>query len=120
MGQGGMMGHEGLMGRDMGKRHDKIMRRHMRSEKRGERLGRRHYRRQGRHGDRVRPISHLTVEDVRHHFQHRLERRGNKRLKIGAVKKIDDNSITADIVTLDDSLVRRLKVDRHSGRISRE
>lgn len=85
---------------------------------------RRHYRSRRhvgrRHGDRVRPINHLSIEDVRHHFEHRLERRGNKRLKVGEVKKINDNSITADIVTLDNSLVRKMTVDRHSGRVSRD
>ncbi len=71
------------------------------------------------HSRRVKPASHLTVDDVRHHFEHWLERRGNKRLKLGEVKQADDKTITADIVTIDDSLVRRYRVDRHGGRISR-
>ncbi len=86
----------------------------------GSHRDRRYGHRGGGFGDRVRPVSHLTIEDVRHHFQHRLARRGNKRLKLGAVKKINDDTITADIVTVDESLVRRFSVDRHSGRISRE
>lgn len=86
----------------------------------GAHRGRGYGHRGGGVGDRVRPVSHLTIEDVRHHFQHRLARRGNKRLKLGAVKMINDDTITADIVTVDESLVRRLSVDRHSGRISRE
>jgi hypothetical protein len=128
---GAMMRDQGMMGPD-GKFHPgrmmdrDMMRRHMGSEKRSEKRSkrRRHHRdrRYGgmHHGNKVRPISHLTIEDVRHHFEHRLQRRGNDRLKVGEVKKIDDDTITADIVTVDNSLVRRLRVDRHSGRISRE
>ena len=109
MKQGGMMGRNGMMDRR------KMMRRHMRSESRAER------RRDGRgFHHRVRPISHLTIEDVRHQFEHRVALRGNKRLKVGEVKQIDDNTITADIVTVDDSLVRRLRVDLHSGRVTLE
>jgi hypothetical protein len=43
-------------------------------------------------------------------------RLNNKRLKIGDLKS-DDGTITADIVTVDNSLVQRLKVDRHTGAI---
>ncbi len=68
-------------------------------------------------GRPIRPMTHLSVEDVRHALEHRLERRGNKRLKLGDVKTTDDDTIVADIVTLDDSLVRRLAVDRHTGRV---
>ncbi len=110
MKQGGDMMQRGMMD------HGKMMRRHMKSEKRAERRNRH---RRGFHG-RVRPISHLTIEDVRHHFEHRVARRGNKRLKVGEVKKVDEDTITADIVTVDDSLVRRLRVDLHSGRVSRK
>ncbi len=67
-------------------------------------------------GARVVPSKHLSVEDVRHFLEHRLARRGNKRLKVGEVKEEDD-AIIADIVTVDDSLVERLRVDRHTGRI---
>lgn len=119
---GGMMGSHMMDRNMMGKDSDRMIRRHMTSGKRSEMRSqrRRHHRGDRRFGHRVRPISHLTIEDVRHHFEHRLKRRGNDRLKIGAVKKLDDDTITADIVTVDDSLVRRLRVDRHSGRISRE
>ena len=67
-------------------------------------------------GARVVPSKHLSVEHVRHFLEHRLARRGNKRLKVGEVKEEDD-AIIADIVTVDDSLVERIKVDRHTGRI---
>ncbi len=69
------------------------------------------------HGMRVTPKQNLTTDDVRHFFEDRLARHGNERLKIGEVKQADDDSITADIVTTDNSLVRRFKVDRHTGRM---
>lgn len=70
-------------------------------------------------GKPITPMTHLSVEDVRHALEHRLEWHGNKRLKIGNVKIDDDDMIVVEIVTLDDSLVRRLKVDRHTGRVQR-
>jgi hypothetical protein len=70
-------------------------------------------------GSRVRPLMNLSVEDVRGYLSSRLERLNNKRLKIGELKS-DDGTITADIVTVDNSLVQRLKVDRHTGAIQYE
>lgn len=69
------------------------------------------------HGMRVVPQQDLTIDDVRHFFEDRLTRHGNKRLKIGEVKQADDDTITADIVTADNSLVRSFKIDRHTGRV---
>jgi hypothetical protein len=59
----------------------------------------------------------LTADGVRHFLEHRLEMHGNKRLKVGEVKEADDDTIIADITTVDDSLVQRLEVDRHTGRM---
>lgn len=70
-------------------------------------------------GGLVVPIKHLSIEDVRHFLEHRLARRGNKRLKVGEVKEQDEDAIIADIETVDDSLVERLKVNRHTGGIER-
>lgn len=70
-------------------------------------------------GGRVVPAKDLTTDDVRHFLEHRLEWRGNKRLKVGEVKEADDAAIVAEITTVDDSLVERLEVDRHSGKIRR-
>ena len=67
-------------------------------------------------GSRVTPMMNLSVEDVRDYLAVQLDRLNNKRLKIGDVKA-DDGHITADVVTLDNSLVQRLKVDRHTGAI---
>ena len=63
----------------------------------------------------VTPSQHLSVDDVRHFLEHRLERHGNDRLRIGDVKEADKDSIVAEIVTVDGSLVDRLNVDRHTG-----
>lgn len=67
----------------------------------------------------VTSVQHLSTDDVRDFFVHRLQRIGNDRLKLGQVTQTDEDTITAEIVTLDDSLVDRLKVDRHSGKIER-
>ena len=67
-------------------------------------------------GSRVTPMMNLSVEDVRVYLDVQLDRLNNKRLKIGDIKA-DDKTITADIVTVDNSLVQRLKVNRHTGAI---
>jgi hypothetical protein len=67
-------------------------------------------------GARVTPMMNLSAEDVRGYLTTQLERLNNKRLKIGDIKE-DDGAITADIVTVDNSLVQRLSVDRHTGAI---
>jgi hypothetical protein len=67
-------------------------------------------------GSRVTPMMNLSPDEVRTYLAAQLERLGNKRLKVGDIMP-DDGTITADIVTIDDSLVQRLKVDRHTGAI---
>ena len=67
-------------------------------------------------GSRVTPTMNLSVEDVRGYLAVQLDRLNNKRLKVGDIKS-EDGAITADIVTIDNSLVQRLKVDRHTGAI---
>jgi hypothetical protein len=87
MGQGGMMGHGGMMGD-------------------GGMMG------QGA----VAPLADdLSVDQVRHMMEHRVAMMQNPNLKIGEVVGVDDDTITADIVTQDDSLVRRFMIDRHTG-----
>jgi hypothetical protein len=73
----------------------------------------------GLFGSRVTPMMNLSVDDVRAYLSSRLERLNNKRLKIGDINT-GEETITADIVTVDNSLVQRLKVDRHSGAIAYE
>ncbi len=70
-------------------------------------------------GARVTPIMHLSVEDVRGYLDLQLERLNNKRLKVGDVKA-DGGAIIADIVTVDNSLVQRLKIDPRTGAIEYE
>ena len=57
----------------------------------------------------------LTTDDVKSRMERWLAWRGNPRLKVGEVKEKDADTITADIVTKDNSLVERFIVDRHTG-----
>ncbi len=57
----------------------------------------------------------LSVESVRHMLEHQLAWQGNPNLKLGNVEEKDEDTILAEIVTRDGSLVRRLQVDRHTG-----
>ena len=70
-------------------------------------------------GSRVTPIMNLSVEDVRSYLALQLERLNNKRLKIGNITA-DGGTISAEVVTVDNSLVQRLKVDRRTGTIQYE
>ena len=67
-------------------------------------------------GSRVTPMINLSVDDVQSYLAAQLDRLNNKRLKIGDIKT-DTGTVTAEIVTVDNSLVQRLKVDRHTGTI---
>ncbi len=57
----------------------------------------------------------LSIDDVKSRMERWLARRDNPRLKLGEVKENDADTITADIVTKDNSLVDRFIVDRHTG-----
>lgn len=70
-------------------------------------------------GSRVVPKMNLSVDDVRGYLTAQIDRLGNKRLKVGNVNA-DSAAITAEIVTVDDSLVQRMKVDRGTGNIQYE
>ena len=71
-------------------------------------------------GDEVRALDKpLTVEDVRVRMEQRLEWRGNDRLTVGEVKDLDDKTIIAEIVTVDDSLVEKIQIDKATGRPQR-
>jgi len=61
----------------------------------------------------------LSVADVKTLLEGRLIRRGNDRLKVGKVEQKDDNTIVAEIVTVDNSLVDRYEIDRKTGRRTR-
>jgi hypothetical protein len=57
----------------------------------------------------------LSIDDVKSRVERWLVRQGNQRLKVGEVKEKDADTITADVVTKDNSLVQRFIVDRHTG-----
>jgi hypothetical protein len=57
----------------------------------------------------------LSVDGVRHIMGHWVAMTRNPNLKLGEVADADDDTITADVVTQDGSLVRRYLVDRHTG-----
>ncbi len=57
----------------------------------------------------------LTVDDVKARMERWLSFRNNPRLKVGDVKEKDADTITADIVTVDNSLVQRFDINRHTG-----
>jgi hypothetical protein len=70
-------------------------------------------------GSRVVPTLNLSVDDVRGYLTAQLDRLGNKRLKIGNINT-DGGVIMAEITTVDNSLVQRMKVDRSTGSIEYE
>jgi hypothetical protein len=70
-------------------------------------------------GSRVVPKMNLSVDDVRGYLTAQIDRLGNKRLKVGNVNA-DSAAITAEIVTIDNSLVQRMKIDRGTGGIQYE
>ncbi len=57
----------------------------------------------------------LSADDVRHMLEHRLAWQSNPNLKLGKVEEADADTVVAEIVTSDGSLVQRFKVDRHTG-----
>jgi hypothetical protein len=61
------------------------------------------------------PDADLSADDVRARIERNLAWHGNPRLKVGDVTETDEDTITADIVTKDGSLVQRFMVDRHNG-----
>lgn len=72
----------------------------------------------GLEGRRVVPMLQLSTDDVRGFFERHLAALGNERLKVGKVEALGDDTITADVTTVDDSLVERFEVDRRTGVIS--
>lgn len=57
----------------------------------------------------------LSADDVKTMLERRLAWQGNPHVKLGKVEEKDDDTILAEVVTQDGSLVQRLEVDRHSG-----
>ncbi len=67
----------------------------------------------------VTPSRSVSVDDVRDHFERLLQAQGNPRVKLGEIKDADKDSIGAEIVTTEGSLVDRFSVNRRSGAIQR-
>ncbi|MDQ2083383.1 hypothetical protein RA307_24640 [Xanthobacteraceae bacterium Astr-EGSB] len=57
----------------------------------------------------------LSIDDVKTRLERWLAWRGNSRLQLGDVKEKDADTIVADILTKDKSLVERFVVNRHTG-----
>ncbi len=71
-----------------------------------------HHKGKGRFADRE---LDLTTEEARTLVQARLIMRGNDRLKVGQVVEQDEDTYLVDIVTVDNSLVRQIEIDRDNG-----
>ena len=61
----------------------------------------------------------LSSDEVRHMLGHRLALQDNPNIKLGKVEEKDADTIVAEIVTKDGSLVDRFEVDRHTGQMRR-
>ncbi|MDZ4735448.1 MAG: hypothetical protein SGJ07_03785 [Rhodospirillaceae bacterium] len=57
----------------------------------------------------------MTIESVRTLLEQDLTQHGNPRLKLGEVATAADGSITAEIITVDGSLVQKLAFNRYPG-----
>ncbi len=66
--------------------------------------------------DMMQPLRQdLSADDVKHMMEHRLTWQGNPNLKLGKVEEKDADTIVAEIVTGDGSVVQRFQVNRHTG-----
>ncbi len=61
----------------------------------------------------------LSADDVRLRLEHHLAWQNNPNLKLGKVEDKDADTIVAEIVTKEGSLVDRLEIDRHTGEMRR-
>jgi hypothetical protein len=57
----------------------------------------------------------LSAAEVQTLIEARMIMHGNDRLKVGKVSQKDDQTYVVDIVTVDDSLVRQIEVDKNNG-----
>lgn len=57
----------------------------------------------------------LSTDDVKNYLERWIAVQGNPRLKVGDVKEKDADTIEADVVTKDNSLVQRFIVNRRTG-----
>lgn len=66
-------------------------------------------------GDQAAVDAKLTVAKVKTLLEAKLIHQGNERLKVGKVVEKDAKTITAEIVTVDGSLVQALEIDKATG-----
>ena len=57
----------------------------------------------------------FSAEQVRDILEGQIAWTGNKRLKVGGVEQKDEDTYVAEIVTVEDSLVQRVEVNRSTG-----
>ena len=62
----------------------------------------------------------LSADDARDILEAHLVWRGNKRLKIGKVEASGDEAFTAEILTIDNSLVELITINKNTGAMSRK
>ena len=108
MGMHGMRGHHERM---QGAHHGTL------GMQRGRGHGKGHARVPRGKGGPIPVPREVTLDDVTQHLERQLARLGNDRLKLGKITDKDGDTILAEIVTQDDSLVQRIEVDRRSGKM---
>jgi hypothetical protein len=64
---------------------------------------------------RNRSALNLSIDDIKNYVSSSLAFNGNANLKLGDVQEANPDTITANIVTKDNSLVEQLAFDRHTG-----
>ena len=57
----------------------------------------------------------VTLDDVRHVLDHQVAWHSLSRLRVGDVTEKDQDTILAEIVTVDGSVVQRYEVNSHTG-----
>lgn len=62
----------------------------------------------------------LSVDDARNILEAHLVWKDNKRLKVGKVEADGDRTYIAEILTVDNSLVEEITVDKNTGAMSRK
>ena len=60
----------------------------------------------------------LDADHVRPHLEQHLAMMGLPNLMLGSIEAEDDDTLVAEIVTRDGTLVQRLAIDRHSGAVT--
>ena len=69
----------------------------------------------GGYGPDAAATADITVDTVKSAMEARLKWRGNENVKVGEVAEKDENTIVAEIVTKDGSLVQRFEIDKKTG-----